>query len=132
MRALVNFLHFLRQLEPRFDDCPEPCARSEDDQDLPDFCNECEVRAQWNFFRQEFDEQIARRFAGEKIGWSFDSLYADVNRIRRVDASVRGKGYPRGCDVLTARCLDLWRSEEWRPSRIKLWELDQKKGSGNE
>jgi hypothetical protein len=126
-RALVTYQGFLRKLDPRFDDCPEPCARSEEDKDLPDLCHECEVRRQWNFFQEDFETQISLRFREEKTEWSFDSLFADVNRVRLIDAQVRGKGYPKNGDALLNRCLDILRSEEFRPRRIALWELDQKR-----
>ena len=60
------------------------------------------------------------------MAWSFGSLYDDVLHVMRVNRELRGKGYPAGCDVLTARCLDILRREQNRPDRIEAWEWKQK------
>lgn len=128
-REMVNLQEQLRKLHPANDDCPSPCRfRYEERQqptDLPDFCQQCEVRKQIEFYEEAFELEVARRFP-EGIRWSFDSLSADVVRVKRIDKQLRGKGYPRGCDLLTAQLLDILRSEDYRPLRIMRWEADQK------
>jgi len=69
---------------------------------------------------------MARRFGEEAPKWSFETLYADVNRIMNIDAGLRGEGYPQGCDVLLAACLNVVRREEYRPVRISRWEAEQR------
>lgn len=125
-REVVTFRHFLQKLEPRFDDCPSPCALSEAEEDRPDFCKECEVAKQFEFFQESFEAQIERRFNGESLQWSFQSLYADVGRVMKIDRALEGKGYPKGCSALTAKLLDILRVEEFRPKRIEIYELEQK------
>lgn len=122
----------LRKLNPSFDDCPAPCAiryeEGEQPTDLPDLCERCDVRAQIGFYEAHAREEIERRFP-EGCEWSFQTLEADVTRVQRIDRQVRGKGYPRGCDELTARLLDIMRREEYRPLRIMRWESEQKRRS---
>lgn len=123
----------LRKLRPDFDDCPEPCAQAEEQGEtiyLPDFCATCEVKKQFDFFRAGLESELEKHFAGAEIEFSFQSLVADVNRVRRMDRAVRGKGYPRGADALTVDCLDLLRNEEYRPSRIARWEFEQRPKDG--
>ena len=119
----------LRKLNPGCDDCPQPCWRREERRveptDLLDFCDECDVRKQLEFYEESAKFELERRFP-EGCEWSFESLSSDVTRVQRVDRSVRGKGYPRGVDQLTLACLDILRREEWRPVRIARWEADQK------
>jgi hypothetical protein len=129
-RAVVTYHEQLLKLQPDFDDCPEPCAQAyerEESVDLPDLCATCEVRKQFEFFQREFEREWQKRFKGQKPAWSFDELFVDVNRVWRIDRELNGQGYPKACDVLTALCLDLWRSEQWRPERIAQWERAQKK-----
>lgn len=124
---------FLNDLEPGFDDCPAPCKFAEDEGetvDLPDFCSRCDVRVQLGFFERETKADLARRFNVEPCAWSFPELYEDVRRLVRLDAALRGRGYPRGCDVLTAVGLDILRRERMRPRRIELWQLKQKARNG--
>lgn len=125
---------FLNDLEPGFDDCPAPCKFKEDEGetvDLPDFCSRCDVRRQLDYFRAGSESDLARRFKGSCV-WSFNELYEDVRRLVKIDAALRGRGYPRGCDVLTATGLDILRREQMRPRRIELWQLKQKaRGGGN-
>lgn len=123
-RELVTYQQQLRKLQPDFDDCPEPCQK--DQKDLPEWCQGCEVKQQWEFFREGFERAIEKRFEGEACGWTFEQLYSDLRKVQKADRDVKGKGYPRGCDVLKARCLDILRSEEYRPRRIQNWELEQK------
>jgi hypothetical protein len=125
---VVTYQEQLRKLNPGYDDCPSPCFQKQDigeSVDLPDLCETCDVRIQFRFFEGAAREEINRRFPGG-CEWSFDSLYEDVMRVMRIDAGLKGKGYPRGCDALTAACLRIWRREEWRPLRIARWERAQK------
>ncbi len=93
---------------------------------MPDFCSECDVRRQLEFFEASARGELERRFP-DGCEWGFDALSADVARVQRIDRSVRGKGYPKNCDALTGRLLDILRGEEWRPVRIARWQADQKK-----
>lgn len=92
--------------------------------DLSDLCETCDVRMQFKFFESAARHELNLHFS-DGFEWSFDSLYNDVVRVMRVDSQMRGKGYPKGCDALTAQCLKIWRSEEWRPLRISRWERAQ-------
>ena len=94
--------------------------------DLPDLCSRCEVRKQFNFFVDATNQDLARRFEGERLAWSFESLYDDALRLMKLDRRLKGRGYPRGCTALEARCLDILRREQNRPRRIELWELKQR------
>ncbi len=119
-REVVEYQSQLRAAHPRFDDCPEPCA--ERDTDLPDFCAECEVRLQWDYFTESYAAEVEHRFQGQPLPWSFDSLYRDVLRIMGLD----GKRAQRGATALETRCLAIVRSEIYRPLRIARWEQEQK------
>ncbi len=123
-RELTTYQGFLRRLSPAYDDCPEPCALTE--RDRRGMCDQCDVAKQWEFFEQSFAEQINLRFEGRRIEWTFDTLYADCLRLMNFDAKLNGKGYPKDCTVTTARALDIWRREQFRPTRIARWELEQK------
>lgn len=126
---MVNLREFLAKLHPSFDDCPEPCARTFDDErpvDLPDYCAECEVRAQLQFFEESARRELRRRFSEGECGWSFEELEADVLEAMRLARGLRRGAYPRGCDALTARVIDIIRREERRPKRARAWELQQK------
>jgi len=133
---MVNYHDQLRKLQPDFDDCPEPCAQKRAEADeivyMPDFCATCEVRKQFDFFRDGLAAELKQHFAGVQLGWSLNSLVSDVTRVRRVDRELRGKGYPKHCDALTAECLDILRAEELRPLRIARWELDQRLKAGGQ
>jgi hypothetical protein len=94
--------------------------------DLLDLCEPCEVRIQFNYFTEAAQDELALRFPAEPPAWSFASLYDDVVYLMKLDRVLRGRGYPRGCDVLTARCLDVLRREQNRPRRIELWEMKQR------
>lgn len=125
---MVVLQRFLNDLEPGFDDCPAPCKFAEDEGetvDLPDFCSRCDVRRQLGFFEKETRQELARRFKGESPAWSFASLHDDALWLSKLDATLRGRGYPRGCDVLTAKSLDVLRREQMRPRRVELWTLKQ-------
>jgi hypothetical protein len=132
---MVNYQQFLSDLTPDFDDCPAPCKFARDEGrtiDLPDLCEPCEVRIQFNFFTEAARAELALRFGDEPQAWSFASLYDDVLYLMKLDRQLRGKGYPRGCGALRARALDVLRREQNRPRRIDLWELKQKaKGKGH-
>ena len=78
------------------------------------------------FFEESARAEIERRFP-DGCEWDFDHLSADVARVQRIDKRMKGKGYPRNCDELTATLLDILRAEEYRPTRIYYWELAQKK-----
>lgn len=130
MREIISYHQFLNKLNPSYDDCPSPCSLAQDrgeTVDLPDFCKECEVAQQWKFFRESFDAKVAERFKEQRPEWSFDSLYADAIHVMNVDHHLRGHGYPRGCDALLARCIDILRSERNRVRRIEYWELEQRR-----
>lgn len=119
-REMVEYHEQLRKIHPQYDDCPLPCA--ELDEDMPDFCQECEVRAQWKEFRESFAEQRARRFRSEEISWGFDALYADVAETM----ALKGNRAQRGHSALQERCLSIVRNELHRPRRIWQWEQEQK------
>jgi hypothetical protein len=128
----VVYQEQLQKLNPGFDDCPEPCFQQQDEGctvDLSDLCETCEVRIQFRFFAEAARHELSLHFPGG-CEWSFDSLYADVVKVMRIDGQLKGKGFPRDCDALTAAALRIWRSEEWRPMRIARWERAQK-GTGN-
>jgi hypothetical protein len=128
-REVVNFQEFLAKLHPSLDDCPSPCALTIDDErpkDLADFCESCEVRAQFEFFEEAARRELSRRFAEGECEWSFAELYEDVLEALRL---ARRKGHPRGCDALTAKLIDICRREQRRPERIRSWELSQKVNS---
>ncbi|HLM58174.1 MAG TPA: hypothetical protein VK422_18875 [Pyrinomonadaceae bacterium] len=131
-REVVNLQEFLRGLHPAFDDCPAPCARTIDDErpaDLPDFCGECEVRRQLDFFERSARRELGRRFREGECEWSFASLWGDVQRVMKLARSARRGQYPRGVTALEARCIDLVRREELRPERVRAWERRQQAGS---
>ncbi len=120
VREVREYHRQLKELHPQFDDCPLPCAV--EDKDLPDLCAVCDVRKQWDFFRESFDEQMERRFKGEPpADWSFAGLFRDVIRVMNLDGGFPAGGYPDGCDALTARCLDIVRAERVRDDRIAAW-----------
>jgi hypothetical protein len=129
-RQTVNLQTQISKLNPGFWDCPEPCSSLYEDGearcDLPDFCSSCEVRKQLEFFEGAARHEISRRFP-DGCEFSFDRLSSDVARVQRIDKRMKGKGYPRNCDELTATLLDILRAEEYRPTRIHYWELAQKK-----
>ena len=126
---MVTLEEQLRAIHPANDDCPSPCRLRYEERitptDLPDFCQQCEVRKQIFFFEQAFVAEVELRFP-EGLQWSLDDLTRDVQRVRRIDRRQRGRGYPRGCDELTAQLLEIIRSEDYRPVRIMRWEADQK------
>jgi hypothetical protein len=130
-REVVNYRQQLAKLSPGFDDCPAPCQRtieSETPDYLTDFCETCDVRFQWGFFKQSFEYEINRAFP-DGCAWDFDLLFADVSYVMSENQQ-KPRGYPRNCDVKLARCLDIVRVEEFRPRRIHYWELQQKKPNG--
>ena len=87
------------------------------------------MRIQLRFFEESARRELERRFEPGECAWTFDELYADVTRAMALAHSVRRGTYPRGCDALTARVIDVVRREERRPERIRAWELSQKRGS---
>ena len=107
-------------LDPKFDDCPGDCPLT-GEQDRTEWCEGCEHRPQWDMFAEDFENERLRRFEGEAIDWSFDNLYGRYLEIADENERVRGKGYPRGCDLVTARLLDIFRAEQRRPNRIRTW-----------
>jgi hypothetical protein len=130
MRETIQLQEQLRKLHPSFDDCPAPCSKryeeGERETDLPDFCEGCEVRTQLGFYEESARAELERRFP-DGCEWTFETLSADVRRVRKLDQSVRGRGYPKRCTELEAQLLDILRSEEQRPTRIFYWQLAQKK-----
>ncbi|MCP9494063.1 MAG: hypothetical protein MSG64_06350 [Pyrinomonadaceae bacterium MAG19_C2-C3] len=120
----------LARLHPDFDDCPSPCRQA--DEDNNDLCGDCEVRHQWRFFTEGYSRQMDIRFGEEKskLKWSFQTLYSDLLTAHKANRSVDGEGYPAGCTMLAARCLDILRQEERRPERMKNWE-DMQKAANN-
>jgi hypothetical protein len=124
----VVYQEQLAKLRPSFDDCPKPCAQSAEEgrpADLPEICAACEVGVQWKYFREAVEFELEQRCRGE--GRTFDSLLSDVLELSGINESVRGRGYPKNVDALTARCLEILRREDKRPRRIYLWELSQKR-----
>lgn len=84
------------------------------------------MRHQWRFFTEGFERQMGIRFGDERPKeWTFQTLYTDLLRAHKA-ARTAEDGYPPGCTMLTARCIDILRSEERRPERIKNWEEWQK------
>lgn len=131
---MVNLQEFLSKLHPSFDDCPELCSRSEDGgepKDLPDFCAECDVSKQLQFFTESAAASLARRFSEGECVWTLAELESDVYEAMRLAHSVRRGAYPRGCDTVKARLIDIVRREEHRPERIRIWELNQKASRSN-
>lgn len=130
-RQWVTYNEQLLRLHPSFDDCPSPCSQRLDRGEvayLPDPCEACDVRAQFGFFRRGFEADIREHFKeGEKPEWTFEEMLADVRRVRRLDREAGGRGYPEGCDAVTARSIDVLRAEEHRPVRIAAWEAAQKR-----
>jgi len=96
---------------------------------LPDLCSTCEVRIQFDYFKESFEQELSRRTGGERLEWSFASLYADLGRVLRINAELGGEGDPQNSDALTVACLNIWRNEQNRPLRIAQWEADQKRRS---
>jgi hypothetical protein len=128
---VVSLQGFLAKLHPSFDDCPGPCARTADDErprDLPDFCAECDVRRQFDFFERSARAELRRRFDEHGGLPDFEELFADVMHVQRLARRARRGRHPRGCSALEAACIDTWRKEERRPERIAAWERAQKKG----
>lgn len=123
-QEVVDYHEQLRRLHPRFDSCPEPCA--ETGEERSDNCDSCEVRMQWEQFKESFDEQFKEQF-GEGAGWKFDELYRDVLHAMSNDTERRGRGYPRGCSALLARCIDIVRAEKFRPVRAERWEAERQR-----
>lgn len=129
---MVSLQGFLGKLHPSFDDCPAPCARTADDdrpRDLPDFCAECDVRRQLDFFEREARAELLRRFEAAEAP-DFEDLFADVMHVSRLARRARRGHYPRGCSATEAACIDIWRKEERRPERIASWERAQKVRDG--
>lgn len=129
-RQVVSLQVFLGQLHPSYDDCPGPCALTIDDErplDLPDYCAECDVRRQLDFFEEAARDELRRRFRPGECQWSFEGLSADVFEAMRRARGLRRGAYPRGCDALTARLLDVLRREQDRPRRVADWEWWQKR-----
>lgn len=126
---MVTLEEQLRKLNPANDDCPSPCRIRYEERttptDLVDFCEQCEVRKQIGFFEQAFVAEVELRFP-EGLQWSLDTLTRDVQRVRRIDRKLRGKGYPRNCDEFTAQLLEIVRAEDLRPVRIMRWESEQR------
>lgn len=124
-REVVDYHAQLRKLHPRFDDCPEPCAESGEVKS--DLCGGCEVRAQWEEFKESFERQYEEQRGQDDAPpeWSFATLYADVARVMNTKARLK-RGYPKGCSALEAVCLDIVRAEQHRPQRIRAWELERK------
>ncbi|MCP9496081.1 MAG: hypothetical protein MSG64_16660 [Pyrinomonadaceae bacterium MAG19_C2-C3] len=112
-------------MNPSFDDCPAVCAlaleRDGVTVDRPDFCSECEVRRQWEFFRDAVIDDLQQR----KLTYDFDSLYADCARVLQEDGRLRGRGYSRSASVLEVRLLSIVRDERARPERVRLWNLER-------
>ncbi|MET0646972.1 MAG: hypothetical protein ABW208_10155 [Pyrinomonadaceae bacterium] len=130
---MVGLQGFLAKLHPSFDDCPGPCARTADDErphDLADFCAECDVRRQLDFFERGAKGELRRRFDEGELP-DFDELFADVMHVQRLARSARRGRYPRGCSALEARLIDIWRKEERRPERIAAWERAQRPKGGS-
>ncbi|MGB8509368.1 MAG: hypothetical protein WCD76_13345 [Pyrinomonadaceae bacterium] len=127
-RQLVTYQQQLDSLEPSHDDCPAPCKREQDKErtvDLPDFCDDCEVRTQFEFLRDATEREIAAHFP-DGCAWDFEALRADVVRVSKIEASAGDAGYPPGCDALTAAGIDILRREVRRPERIARWESAQR------
>jgi len=125
---MVNLQTFLRKLHPAFDDCPNPCALTVDEdrpRDLRDYCQTCEVRQQLDFYEGAAKAELARRFEPGECAWTFAELDHGVTQVMGVAARQR-RGYPRGCSAIEARCLDTVRREQQRPARIADWEASQK------
>ena len=114
----------LDDLDPDYDDCPEPCAASRED--LNDFCAQCPVRHSFDEYRDGSVEEITERYGDEVLEqWSFKALHVDIVRAFNSDAAVRGKGYPRGCSALEARLIDLARSARYKARRVDRFNREQ-------
>lgn len=123
VRETLDYYDLLRKENPRFDDCPAPCAESEKDES--DFCRVCPIAAAWSEFRESFNEQVCERLPGIKSEWSFEKLYLETVKVLKVDSRLEGRGYPSDSSALLARCLDIVRAEQYRIERIAKWERDQ-------
>ena len=125
---MVSLQGYLRLLHPSFDDCPRPCSLTAEDprpRDLPDYCAECEVRAQLKFFEEATRRDLGRRFEPGECPASFEELEADVYEVMSLAA--RFERYPPNASALVARAIDVVRREQDRPERISNWELSQRK-----
>jgi hypothetical protein len=128
-REVVTLHQFLNRLSPEFDDCPRLCAL-EDGAERESFCDDCDAKAQYEFFERSFEDTARRQNLSKD--YSFATLYGDVTRVMAVNFEKR-RGYPKGCSATEAQLLDIVRYELSRPARVANWELDQKlksKGDG--
>lgn len=123
-REVVDYHRQLELVRPDYDDCPEPCVETGEEQS--ELCKVCPLEKQWGYFKEGFDDAITEKFGEEKIKWSFDRLYRDVRFIINFNAQLEGKSYPSDADALTVACLHIWRDEKFRPDRIEEWELRRK------
>lgn|GEM_PF-6986411 len=128
---MVTFQGFLSKLHPSFDDCPSPCARTVDDErpkDLPDYCAQCEVRRQLDYFERGARRELERRFSEGECPKSFEGLTGDVLRLMALAGKYKRGRLPPGADALMARALDIVRAESRRPERVSAWERAQRTG----
>jgi hypothetical protein len=121
-REVVNLHQFLNKLNPAFDDCPRLCAL-EDGRERESFCDNCDAKAQYEFFERSFEHESQKQSLSKD--YSFSRLYRDVSRVMAVNFEHR-RGYPKGCSAVEAQLLDIVRYEMSRPARAANYELDQK------
>lgn len=131
-RHTLYYQKALSELEPQYDECPEPCADT--GRELSAECRACPVRAAYEGFEEDSAEELKERCGDDSQAWSFKSLARDVRAALATDYRLKGKGYPRRCSAIEAALLNILRDEKVKLRRCadhaRKQEIEARKRQG--